>query len=552
MVTETRVVAPREDTSARRDSSGWSGSLPSDVLQATAHRLGLFCGIAAASWIVAVALENVLAGPGAVTPFPWPGNLIAGVVVAFLLATKVLIRRRVQHNFALTIDLGLPLVVINATGVALLNTWMPFPDHVDTRFVSWIAVVILAYAITAPSTPRKTLLATLVAASMDPLATGLAHLRGLHVPTVAEMASLYIANYICAGIAVVPAIVLHRMGRQIRKARELGSYELVELLGKGGMGEVWRAEHRFLARPAAIKVVRLETLDGSGGASTDLLLRRFEREAQATAVLNSPHTINLFDFGMTSDGSFYYVMELLLGRDLESFVKEFGPVPADRAIFLLRQVCHSLAEAHVRGLVHRDIKPANIYNCRMGLDYDFVKVLDFGLVKFAPRGGPSLLLTADHMTSGTPAYMAPEVILGATDVDNRADVYSLGCVAYWLLTGQLVFEAESTMKMLMHHVHTPPRPPSKRTELPIPREFDDLVMACLAKDPDHRPQRADELLQMAMCCQSCETWNQASARRWWETHLPQFTQPLVLAMPAAPEPGDPAGDVTRSPIELTR
>src|SRR5262245_24008926 len=220
----------------------------------------------------------------------------------------------------------------------------------------------------------------------------------------------------------------------------MGSYHLVELLGRGGMGEVWRGEHRLLKRPAAIKLVRPELLGANSDADSHDMLRRFEREAQATAALSSPHTIRLFDFGVTSDRTFYYVMELLAGRDLESLVREFGPVPADRALFLLRQACHSLADAHARGLVHRDVKPANIYTCRMGLEYDFVKVLDFGLVKFADRTAmQQTLMTAAHTTTGTPAYMAPELILGEADIDRRADVYALGCVAYYLLTGQLVF-----------------------------------------------------------------------------------------------------------------
>ncbi len=214
-------------------------------------------------------------------------------------------------------------------------------------------------------------------------------------------------------------------------------------------------------------------------------MRRFEREAHATAALSSPHTIKVFDFGLTDDGAFYYVMELLAGRDLESLVREFGPVPADRAVFLLRQVCHSLADAHARGLVHRDIKPANIYVCRMGLEYDFVKVLDFGLVKVRHRSGDTqTLATIEHGTTGTPAYMAPEIILGENDVDRRADVYALGCVAYYLLTGQLVFEADTPMKMFMQHVQATPLPPSQRTELPIPPALDDLVMSCLEKDPE--------------------------------------------------------------------
>ena len=551
MSDETKRVAPQAGSSGSADSSGWRGSLPDDVLEATARRLKLFCYVAAGGWTAAVTLENILRRPGVPTPYPWPGNYIAGAVVAILLAASVLIKRRAEVNCRLTIDLGLGLLVVNAIGIALLNSWLPLSQPLDTRFISWISAVILVHAMIAPSTPRKTLTAALIAASMDPLATGLTYLRGLPVPSVAEVLVLYSSNYICAVIAVVPAIVMHRLGRQIRKARELGSYELVELLGKGGMGEVWRAEHRLLARPAAVKVVKPEALTAPGEQSIEVLLRRFEREAQATAVLNSPHTINLFDFGVTNEGSFYYVMELLMGRDLESFVREFGPMPPDRAVYLLRQICHSLAEAHVRGLVHRDIKPANIYNCRMGLDYDFVKVLDFGLVSFAAPGGPSPLMTADRLTTGTPAYMAPEVILGATDIDNRADVYSLGCVAYWLLTGHLVFEAETTMQTLMHHVQTPPKPPSKRSEMAIPAELDDLVMACLEKDPDKRPQRADELWSMTMSCHCGETWNQTAARRWWETHLPQLTQPLILALPAVPSSTESGGVISNSRLELT-
>jgi eukaryotic-like serine/threonine-protein kinase len=276
-------------------------------------------------------------------------------------------------------------------------------------------------------------------------------------------------------------------------------------------------------------LVRPEVLGARTEAEARVVERRFEREAKATASLSSPHTIQVYDFGTTHDGAFYYVMELLAGRDLESLVREFGPVPADRAIFLLRQVCHSLADAHARGMVHRDIKPANIYVCRMGLEYDFVKVLDFGLVKLRERsGGADTLVTLEHTTTGTPAYMAPEIIVGETEVDRRADVYAVGCVAYFLLTGQLVFEADTPMKMLMQHVHAQPVPPSQRTELRIPRELDELVLACLEKDPNRRPQNAEELFQMAVGCRTCETWSSTSARNWWQTHLPDLTGPLTL------------------------
>jgi serine/threonine protein kinase len=237
----------------------------------------------------------------------------------------------------------------------------------------------------------------------------------------------------------------------------------------------------------------------------------------------------VFDFGVTADRTFYYVMELLAGRDLESLVREFGPLPADRALFLLRQICHSLADAHARGLVHRDVTPANVYVCRMGLEYDFVKVLDFGLVKFNDQEAiEQTLMTGAHTTTGTPAFMAPEIILEG-EVDQRADVYALGCVAYFLLTGQRVFEADTQMKMFLQHLQAAPIPPSQRTELPIPPDVDALVLACLEKDPRKRPQNADELLRMVRRCRSSEAWDSDTARRWWEKHLVELTGPLPLA-----------------------
>jgi serine/threonine-protein kinase len=198
-------------------------------------------------------------------------------------------------------------------------------------------------------------------------------------------------------------------------------------------------------------------------------------------------------------------------------------------MFLLRQVCHSLAGAHARGLGHRDVKPANIYVCRQGLDYDFVKVLDFGLVKLQDPASVRETLEAVGRTSGTPAYMAPEIILGGAEVDRRADVYALGCVAYYLLTGHLVFEADTPMKMLLQHLEARPVPPSSRTEMYIPRELDEFVLACLEKDPDKRPQDARQLWTLATGCTTCGTWNQEAARHWWETHLPELTRPLVLS-----------------------
>jgi serine/threonine-protein kinase len=474
--------------------------------------------------------------PGGV-PYPvWKPNLIEGIGVAISIL-MFLYTRYSRHSALVKTEVGLVYLVLSSFGIAMLNTWvMTPPTTAEMMKLSWITIAILVYSMIAPSSPRKMLVASMVAASMDPLGVWFAYLRGVPVPSVAQTFMLYLPNYVCAIVATLPAHVLQRLGRQLSNAREMGSYQLLERLGQGGMGEVWRAHHRLLARSAAIKLVRPELLGAKSENEARLLLRRFEREAQTTAALSSPHTINLFDFGLTDDGNFYYVMELLAGRDVESLVKEFGPVPADRAMFLLRQVCHSLADAHARGLVHRDIKPANIYVCRMGLEYDFVKVLDFGLVKYSGRTNVrQTLLTTDHTPTGTPAYMAPETILGDADIDRRADVYALGCVAYFLLTGQLVFEADTPMRMLMQHVQSPPVPPSQRTEMRIPREVDELVLACLQKDPNLRPQDAGGLFRMACACSAVDSWNQELARNWWEKHLPELTGPLS-ADPLADEP----------------
>jgi serine/threonine-protein kinase len=304
-------------------------------------------------------------------------------------------------------------------------------------------------------------------------------------------------------------------------ARELGSYRLVERLGQGGMGEVWRAQHRLLARAAAIKLIRPSGIRDAAPGVSENARRRFEREAQVISELRSPHTIELFDFGVAVGGAFYYVMELLDGFDAEMLVRRFGAVPAERAIHLLRQVCHSLSEAESRGLVHRDIKPANIFVCRYGEDCDFVKVLDFGIAK-SPNvdAGTAPAQTQESVIHGTPAFIAPEQAMGRTDLDGRVDIYGTGCVAYWLLTGQLVFDAETPMAMLLHHASTPPLPPSARTELSIPKALDQLVLSCLAKDPAKRPQSARELSRRLTEVAGTRTWTEDRARDWWAMHQP--------------------------------
>jgi serine/threonine protein kinase len=308
----------------------------------------------------------------------------------------------------------------------------------------------------------------------------------------------------------------------VNEARELGSYLLGELIGRGGMGEVYHARHRMLQRPAAIKLIRPESLGAADMNTAQGMIQRFRREAQAAASLRSPHTIVLYDFGVTDDGTFYYVMELLDGFDLETLVKRFGPVSPARAIHLLNHACQSLAEAHARGLIHRDVKPSNIFACRLGLRVDYAKVLDFGLVKVASdaeAGAGTVLMTNPDVTTGTPAFMSPEMALGDA-VDHRADIYALGCVGYWLLTGRLVFEADTPVKMMLQHIQSTPKRPSELSEVPIPAELERALLRCLAKKPEDRPQTADELYNLLNAVPMAERWTKERACSWWSIHSP--------------------------------
>jgi eukaryotic-like serine/threonine-protein kinase len=297
------------------------------------------------------------------------------------------------------------------------------------------------------------------------------------------------------------------LSEQAGRARELGSYRLVGLLGHGGMGEVWRAEHRMLARDAAIKLVR-----GGTDASGREMMARFEREAKATAALRSPHTIQLYDFGRSDDGAFYYVMELLEGFTLEEVVRRFGPLPSGRVVHLLRQVCHSLAEAHAAGLIHRDIKPGNIFVCRYGGDPDFVKVLDFGLVKTLAASAADL--TQAGFLAGTPAYMPPEMALGRA-VDGRTDLYALGAVGYTLLTGLPVFDRKTALETIHDHASTPPIPPSKRVATFVDAGLERILLDCLAKEPNERPESARSLDASLAGLVLQEPWTRELAERWW-------------------------------------
>jgi serine/threonine-protein kinase len=421
--------------------------------------------------------------------------------------------RRAKRNPRFLLNLGLAYELLIALSIGILD-WAYTPP----MGISWIAIIILIFAAIIPSRPAKTLVTALLAASMDIVAALLWKATGQDVPGIGQVFLIAFPNYLCAAIAPLISHIITGLGREVRKAREMGSYVLGDLIGAGGMGEVWQATHRFLARPAAIKLIKPAVLGAMTRQQSDVLVQRFRREAQAAATLRSPHTIHLYDFGVTSDGTFYYVMELLNGMDLQTLVSTFGPLPAARTIYLLQQACESLAEAHERGLVHRDIKPGNIQVCRMGQYSDWVKVLDFGLVKSQAGEVHGPGLTAPNTVTGTPAYLSPESALGEA-VDQRTDIYALGCVAYWMLTGRYVFTGDSAMQIVARHVSSEPVPPSRHSAFDVSPALDELVLACLKKKPSDRPATARELCDRLGECDLETAWTREDARAWWETRM---------------------------------
>ncbi|MGD8328220.1 MAG: serine/threonine-protein kinase [Acidobacteriota bacterium] len=523
-----------------------AGGLPTELLEQASSRLGLVSLLYAATYGAAFYSGQVMSMLG--RDMPMLPERVEQVVAAVSIGASLLIfaaTRTLRIDPERIIDFGLFYEVVSGLGIVTAEIWnVDFAPQFDAMGagikpwfgISWVCVWMLIFPIIVPSTPGKTLLASLATASTAPLAMIMSIAFGETGTVPLQVwVGLAIAVYGSAMIAWVTSRYIYGLGRDIKQAREMGSYRLVELLGRGGMGEVWRAEHRMLARPAAIKLIRSESLQPGAGAAA--VRRRFEREAAATAMLRSPHTVQLYDFGVADDGRFYYVMELLDGLDLETFVARFGPTPPARAVAWLLQACASLDEAHGRGLVHRDVKPANIYTCRLGGEVDWIKVLDFGLVKRAAIGEDATRLTAEGVTAGTPGYMAPEMAGGISDVDHRADIYALGCVAFWLLTGTQVFEGDNPVRIIVDHVRTPPVPPSQRCELPIVAELDETILWCLEKDPEDRPQSAAALADRLAGIVLQPGWSAAEARSWWQAHLP--VSEAWQAEPAAAPSAEP-------------
>ncbi len=446
------------------------------------------------------------------------------------------------------LDFGIVFQVLISFMISMFETtvkWTDAPVIGHSGVSIWLALC----GLLLPNAPLKAGLAALLSAMTWPAAYYLnLNLYGFEPLPFNRFAIWNASNFILAvWMYILNARMFAMQWKQV-KAEELGSYQLDYLIGKGGMGEVWRAQHKMLARDAAIKLIRPDVLSGVNARQENLMRKRFEREARATASLKSPHTVALYDFGVTRDHLYYYVMELLDGVDLQTLVERYGPLHPGRVVNILSQAAQSLEEAHRAGLVHRDIKPKNIVLAKLGLQYDFVKILDFGLVKQNNPQADASQMTLDGTATGTPAYLAPEIALGEAKIDGRADLYSLGCVAYYLLTGQMVFNESTPTALALAHVSKTPTPVQERSEIPIPKGLAEIVMQLIEKKPEQRIRSAQELERRLRALADVPSWCPDAAADWWHTNLPETA---ANAQPALEDDTPTSADL-HSPVGVRR
>ena len=435
-----------------------------------------------------------------------------------------------SQGFVRAVELS--TLFVGTAAISTIAVVMDLIAEPDMIVRSLLIDVLLVYAVYVPSTARHTLV---VASLMTVPLLGSIFVAfsawdpALHDPPAAtwpkghlgDMAyPATIMSSVWWAIAVAMAAAFSQTIYGLRKAvsdiQRLGQYTLEQKLGEGGMGVVYRASHAMLRRPTAIKLL----LPDRAGKDA---LTRFEREVRRTAMLTHPNTVTVFDYGRTTDGVFYYAMELLEGASLDEVVEVDGPQPEERVIHLLEQAAASLAEAHDAGLIHRDVKPGNIMVVDRGGISDLVKVLDFGLVKDVgreARGGATSepALTMANAITGTPLYIAPETVTAPETVDARTDLYSLGAVGYWLLTGTHVFGGKSILEVCAHHLHSVPEPPSTRLGAPVAADLEAVLLACLAKRPEDRPASAHVLRERLRACAAAGRWTNARAAQWWADH----------------------------------
>jgi eukaryotic-like serine/threonine-protein kinase len=467
-------------------------------------------------------------------PRPFTANWFEPSFVWFVSAVVALLTGLLWSRWPLTLGrlrsaelilFGLPVALV--TWYYLDQLWFQhllirtfqdnyfFVPFILSTFVLYFVFLIVAYGTLIPNTGKRcglvvtgmalvpVVVVTAVGVAEEPIRTEYL------VPFLGCLSVVVVWMGVAVALAVHGSHRIEVLRREASAARQLGQYRLRERLGVGGMGEVYLAEHVLLRRPCALKLIRPE----QAGDPKHLL--RFEREVQATAALTHPNTVQVFDYGHTEDGTFYYAMEYLPGLNLEELVKRHGPVSPERTIHLLRQACGALHEAHAAGLIHRDIKPSNIIACERGGLHDVAKLLDFGLVRADGFGTGGDHLTQEGAIAGTPAYMSPEQANGNKDLDGRSDLYSLGAVAYYLLTGQPPFIRPTSLQTLIAHAcDTPVAPNQLRAE--IPPDLQAVVLRCLEKDPARRLPDARSLDTALAGCPAAGLWTEERAAAWWQ------------------------------------
>jgi serine/threonine-protein kinase len=396
---------------------------------------------------------------------------------------------------ALPSPVGPWLMLLYTYAMFIPNTWKRAAVPIGLMVVAPIAMTIFLWRHSCDATVEENTI-VLVHVTLSMLISGIAAVIGVHT--------------------------INTLRHEAFRAKQLGQYRLRQLIGSGGMGEVYLAEHVLMKRPCAIKLIRPEK------AGDPRVLARFEREVRSTAKLSHWNNIDVFDYGRTEDGTFYYVMEYLPGMNLADLVERYGAMCPGRVIYLLRQTCEALHEAHSNGLIHRDIKPANIFAAQRGGKYDVAKLLDFGLAKpLADSGAPDL--TQDGTITGSPLFMSPEQATGDAEPDARSDIYSLGTVAYFMLAAQPPFTGSKPIQVLIALVHEEPTPLAE-VRPDVPDDLADVVMRCLAKDPADRFEDVLSLLEALEACQAAHDWNSSAAAQWWETHEADLPEREAVAV----------------------
>jgi serine/threonine-protein kinase len=479
-------------------------------------RLGLWASwvflLSSGFYVVNMATWPFVArGPGGVTDAVLQVGNLDHLAASLVFGGVALLTRRMRLSMPALRLLDMAALLVGCTlfalmGAALLRMQIALGTEAAIGAYAGLlacANTVIARAIAVPSTARRTFAGT--AAAMTPL------VPAAFVATAGSPAAIVNVAAWCAvsiAVATLGSHVIFGLRTEAARVRRLGQYALEAKIGAGGMGVVYRASHAMLRRPTAIKLL---PPDRAGEEN----LARFEREVQMTAQLSHPNTVAVYDYGRTPDGVFYYAMEYLDGINLEELVRLDGPQPVGRIVSILDQVCGALAEAHGRGLVHRDIKPANIILTERGGEPDVAKIVDFGLVKPLDPADPDVTAPASRTLTGTPLYMSPEAMTQPEASDPRSDLYALGAVGYFLLTGRPVFESGNVPEVIGHHLHTEPVPPSLRVAQPIPLDVEALVLQCLRKRPEERPESARALREGLRQCAGVPRWTQDDAASWW-------------------------------------